>query len=162
MRALVLILLFSFMFLPTYSQTLKDEFTQPVEGEFESWFINEEMINGYKWSSFSLDEKASYLLGFMDGGVYTATHFITDEERRKEVYALLPVLSAQLGFEELVKRIDKFYQDEENKNIPLGYVFIIIRNRLIGVNEDKIQRYIDYLRHPQGTDLREIIKKSNR
>ena len=161
MRVLVSILLFFFMFLPIYPQTLKDEFTQPVEGEFESWFINEEMINGYKWSSFSSDEKASYLLGFMDGGVYTAAHFITDEEKRKEVYALLPALSAQLGFEELVKRIDKFYQDKKNKDVPLCYVFIIIRNRLIGVNEDKIQRYIDYLRHSQGKDLEKAIQHDN-
>jgi len=42
----------------------QDEFTLPIEGEFEAMYITKGMMNGRHWQTFKEREKTMYLFGF--------------------------------------------------------------------------------------------------
>jgi hypothetical protein len=138
---------------------MEDKFTSPVEEESEVMFISQGMINGSHWKSFNEKQKWAYLFGFEDGTIYTAIHYLPNEKSKERVYASLPTSAENVSFEYLIKEIDKFYLNDKNVDIPISYVLLIIRNRLLGIDEDKIQRYIKYLRNPADKDLEKIIRQ---
>ena len=140
-----------------YANELKDEFNQPVEGIFEAWFVTQGMVNASHWMFFTEKEKWTYLFGFGDGTINTTAHFISNEKERRKAYSSLPSsVEGDLPMDDLIKKIDQFYSDEKNLDIPVSYVLLIIRNRLLDVDEDKIQKYIEYLRDPSDKDLENI------
>ena len=141
-----------------HTNELKDGSNQPVEGIFEAWFVTQGMVNASHWMFFTAKEKWTYLFGFGDGTINTAAHFIFNEKEKRKAYSSLPSsVEGDLPMDDLIKKIDQFYSDEKNLDIPVSYVLLIIRNRLLGVDEDKIQRYIEYLRDPSGRNLEYVI-----
>jgi len=51
---------------------------------------------------------------------------------------------------DLIKQVDELYSDSRNFNIPISYVLLVIRNRLIGTDEKEIEKYIEHLRESSG------------
>jgi len=116
----------------------------PRFSEFEAMYIHEGMVNGNHWKSFSEREKGAYLLGYQDGVINTAIYYVPDEDDKIEVIDAFPSI---MPMDDLVKRINEFYLDDRNLNISLPYVLLIIRNRVAGIDEKEIDKYIDHLRH---------------
>lgn len=151
----ILILLFIYTF--CFAEGIKEEFSQRIDGRFEAWFINEGMVKGRNWKSLSEKEKYAYLLGYEDGTFSAVIHKLSGKQARRKAMMSLPISVEGGGAEYTKKEIDKFYQNEKNLGIPIYYVLLIITNRLKGVKESKIERYIEYLRNPNNKDLKEII-----
>ena len=148
------------LFISSLTYALEDDFTLPVEGEFEAMYITEGMLNGQRWRTLQEKEKALYLFGFEDGTINTAIHYLSDEKLSAKILGSLPA-SAGASMSDLIKRIDEFYSDGKNIHIPVCYVLLIIRNRLLGVDESKIQRYIEYLRSGADEDLKKVIEQKD-
>ena len=140
-------------------QALEAEFTQQIDDEsFEAIYIEEGMVDGNSWMNFDRSTKWGYLFGFEDGVRGTAIHYVSDVRVKSKIQKSLPSSFEGGGdFEYLVQEVDKFYSDDRNIDIPINYVFLVIRNRLIGIDDAKIRRYIEYLRNPKGKDLPLII-----
>ncbi len=113
--------------------------------------IDKSVISGTQWQKFSKGEKWVYLFGYEDGARNTALHFISNNEKKDSIYAGLPMqIKGESTISDLISQIDMFYSDESNKNIPINCVFLVIKNRKTGVQEDKIQRYIESVRQDPG------------
>lgn len=141
-----LILLFSFPLL-VYAEQI-DKTILPQFSEFDAIYINEGVVNGHHWKSFGKKEKGTYLLGYQDGVICTAIYYVPDEDNKTEVISSFP----SVDMNDLVKRIDEFYSDDRNLNIPIPYVLLIIRNRLTGTDEKDINKYIEHLRESCGKE----------
>ena len=142
----VLILLF-FVPLLTYAEQI-DKIILPQFSDFEAMYINEGIVSGRHWKTFGEKDKGAYLLGYQDGVINTAIYYVPDEKEKIEVIDSFP----SMDMDDLVKRIDEFYSDDRNLNIPIPYVLLIIRNRLIGTDEKDIEKYIEHLRESSGKE----------
>lgn len=160
----ILVFLF-FCGLSPLCQAIEDEYTLPIkDNSVDAVYIEGVIISGQTWNKFTRDAKWGYLFGFEDGTRNTAIHFISDSQLKNTIQGSLPgSIEGGEDFEFLIQEIDKFYSDDRNRDIPINYVFLITRNRLLGTDETKIQRYIEYLRNPKGEDVAEIIElKTNK
>ena len=128
--------------------------------DVESRYMERGMIDGVAWQQFTDDEKGFYLLGFEDGVMGITIHFIGDEERKKQALSVLPMsVEGSPPLSAVVKEIDDFYGDKDNRDIQIYYVLQIIRNRLLGIDEKKIRRYILYLREGANANLEEALEE---
>ena len=112
--------------------------------EFE--YMNKVIINSSLWKLFTKREKKAYILGYANGLVNAAIYYLPTRKKREELIGTIPNLAGDISVDELIEKIDEFYSDERNYNIPISYVILIIRNQLIGVDEEIINEYIEYLR----------------
>jgi len=123
---------------------------EPSWGEFEKLYMKEAIVNGHRWNTFKQERKRGYLFGYEDGLITTGIYYISDQEARYEIISSLPTSVGDTPMEDLVDKIDEFYSNDKNLNIPVSYVLLIIRNRLIGVDEKWINEYIEHLRNSFG------------
>ncbi len=113
--------------------------------------IDKSVISGGQWQKFSKGEKWVYLFGYEDGARNTALHFIFNNKKKEGIYAGLPMqVKGDSSISELIEKIDMFYSDGRNANVPINYVFLVIKNRQMRVQEDNIQRYIESVRQDPG------------
>jgi hypothetical protein len=143
----------------TESACAEDRYVIPSADKITSAFINEGMVDGKVWNSFDEKQKIAYLYGYEEGVMNTAIHYIQDEEKRDDAIYNLPTSVAEISTAGLSVAIDDFYSEEKNLDIAISYVITITRNRLIGTPEEKIQRYIEYLRGERFEDLKKVIEK---
>lgn len=126
---------------------MKDVFVATNENDdFSAIYIHQGMFNGTHWIQLSPLEKRAYLLGYEDGFISNAIFYIEKMERRNEALESLPTSIAEITTEGLINEIDKLYKDFRNIKIPIPYALIIIRNKLLGVEQSKIDSYIEHLR----------------
>jgi len=118
----------------------------PQFSDFDAMYINKGMVNGHHWKQLLTREKGAYLLGYQDGLINTAIYYVPDENDKTEVIDSFP----SLPMDDLIKMVDEFYSDKRNLNIPIPYVLLIIRNRLIETDEKDINKYIEHLREKSG------------
>ncbi|OGW76018.1 MAG: hypothetical protein A2Z72_02010 [Omnitrophica bacterium RBG_13_46_9] len=131
-----------------------------AENKFEAKYFGRGLIDGFVWKQLTEREKAFYLFGFEDGVMGIALHFIPEGKDRDNVYNTLPTSTENCPqTSEIIKSIDEFYSDDKNTAIPMYYVLLVIKNRLAGVDEAKIQNYIEYLRNSEGKDLEEAVEE---
>lgn len=148
MKSLILSILALFLISSFTCAEPVDKIILPHFSEFDAMYINEGIINGNHWKSFSEAKKGAYLLGYQDGVVNTAIYYVPDENDKAEVIESFP--SMDMG--DLIKKVDEFYSDDRNLNIPVAYVLLIIRNRIIGTDEKDINKYIEHLRKSCGKE----------
>ena len=128
--------------------------------DVEARYMERGMIDGMGWRQFTDGEKGFYLLGFEDGAMGITIHFIFDDDTKRRALGVLPLsVEDNPPLSEIVKKIDAFYSDDKNLEIPIYYVVQIIRNRLIGIDESKIESYIQYLREGASGNLNEILEE---
>ena len=109
--------------------------------------VDRVVIDGKMWRHFSENEKWTYLFGFEDGARSTAMHYVPDEALRQSIYKGLPSsLTEGSTIKSLIAEIDEFYSDKQNLDIPVNSVLLVIRNRMMGVSEEKLNKYIKSLR----------------
>ena len=138
---LILTILICLIPLTVYAEQV-DKVILPQFSEFDVMYIHKGMINGHHWKLLPEREKWSYLLGYQDGVINTAIYYVPDEDDKTEVISSFPSLPMDV----LIKSIDVFYSNDKNLNIPIPYVLLVIRNRLIGTDEKDINKYIEHYR----------------
>ena len=126
-----------------------DKTILPQFSDFDAMYINEGLINGRHWKTFNEKEKGAYLIGYQDGLTNTAIYYVPDEANKTEVIDSFP----SMVMVALIKKVDEFYSDDRNLNIPIPYVLLVIRNQLIGTDEKEIEKYIEHLREGAGKDI---------
>jgi hypothetical protein len=127
------------------SSTFADDaqnFIAPGGDAFASSFIILGMSDGSYWMRLTDREKETYLLAYHDGMTADSIFYIKEEKQRYESTKSFP--AGDLGV--LASAIDRIYADEGNLEIPIPYAIVIVRNKLLGVEQKKIDAYIEYLR----------------
>ena len=126
---------------------IKDTFIAPDElDDFSSIYIHQGMFNGEDWIELSHSEKRAYLLGYEDGFIFNTIFYVKDEMQSEHVLSTLPTSIAELSTDDLINKIDNLYKDSQNIQIPVPFALIIVRNKLLGIEQVKIDSYIEYLR----------------
>jgi hypothetical protein len=109
--------------------------------------VDKVVIDGNMWVNLEESEKWTYLFGFEDGARDIAMHYVPEPETRDIIYEGLPTsLVGEGSVKHLIAEIDAFYQDRKNMMIPVNSALLVVRNRSMGVDEDKIEKYVNYLR----------------
>ena len=154
----IAVLMVLFFISPVICGAQEKEKAEAVVAEVEARYMERGMIDGSAWRQFTDGEKGFYLLGFEDGAMGFAIHFIQDKPAKEKAYSVLPMsLEDHPPLSKIVKEVDAFYSDKKNIDIPIYYTLQIVRNRLLGVDEKSIQRYIQYLRDGANVNLEEIL-----
>ena len=105
------------------------------------------VIDGNMWVNLTQNEKWTYLFGFEDGARDTAIHYVPDARTRDIIYEGLPTsLGEEKSIKYLISEIDSFYSNDKNRTIPVNAALLTVRNRLMGVDEENIEKYVSYLR----------------
>lgn len=147
MKLLIKAVLMLLFFVPLFAYAKPINKTiLPQFSEFDAMYINEGTVNGHHWKTFGEAEKGAYLFGYQDGVINTAIYYVSDDKEEAEVIDSFP----SIDMDNLIQQVDVFYSDDRNLNIPIPYVLLIIRNRLIGTDEKEIERYIEHLRDSSG------------
>jgi hypothetical protein len=141
------------------AQALEEKREELTDREFVDSYSNAIMMDGVVWNRLPETEKGFYLIGFEDGIMAVLVHFVPDEKKKRQIYSILPMsVKNAPALSGIVQKVDEFYADEKNVTIPIYYALLIIRNRLSGSDEEKIERYIDYLRDSEGKKLEEAVQ----
>ena len=101
------------------------------------------MANGRLWNSLTSGEKKAYLIGYWDDWALhasTRTNPAPDGGIEEEYYP------RSLGFEEIAKSLDGFYQASENLNIQIRYALRILTLKVAGVADAKVQGEVLFFR----------------
>lgn len=117
-----------------------------------SQYVSRSMIDGHQWVRMTPDERAAYYTGYEDGVMQTAAYHLRNASDRNAAIMTLPTSAGRLPVDELVPLVDAFYAEEANRNIPLSFALVAIRNRRAKSGEGrspewdaKIDAYIESL-----------------
>jgi hypothetical protein len=101
------------------------------------------MANGRLWNSLTSGEKKAYLIGYWDDWALhasTRTNPAPDGGIEEEYYP------RSLGFEEVAKSLDTFYQVPENLNIQVRYALRILTLKVAGIPDARVQGEVLFFR----------------
>jgi hypothetical protein len=101
------------------------------------------MANGRLWNSLASGEKKAYLIGYWDDWALHAserTNPAPDGGIEEEYYP------RSLGFEEVAKSLDAFYQVPENLNIQIRYALRILTLKVAHVSDARVQGEVLFFR----------------
>jgi hypothetical protein len=101
------------------------------------------MGNGRLWNSLTSGEKKAYLIGYWDDWALhssTRTNPAPDGGIEEEYYP------RSLGFEEVAKSLDAFYQVPENLNIQIRYALRILTLKVAGISDARVQSEVLFFR----------------
>jgi len=101
------------------------------------------MANGRLWNSLNSGEKQAYLIGYRDDWALhasTRTSPAPDGGIEEEYYP------RSVGFAEVAKSLDVFYQVSENRNIQIRYALRILTLKIAGVPEARVQGEVLFFR----------------
>ena len=101
------------------------------------------MANGRLWNSLTPGEKKAYLIGYWDDWALhasTRTNPAPDGGIEEEYYP------RSLGFEEIAKSLDAFYQVPENLNIQVRYALRILTLKVAGMSDARVQSEVLFFR----------------
>lgn len=102
-------------------------------------------VLGGVWRKFDKEQKEIYLMGFEDGSVDIVARYVP-ENKRNAITGELPSFYG-LDSDVLIKKLDEFYANLLNFNIPLPLALTIIRDDFRGMSYDaKTKRLIEFYR----------------
>ncbi len=100
----------------------------------ENLYLTDEMRNGRYWNALSNKNKNIFIQG-MSEGKWAAIFFLvqsplfdeTEEQYKTKLGTAATVLTPTgATYQEFVGKIDKFYEEEFNRAIPISQVFILM------------------------------------
>jgi hypothetical protein len=92
-------------------------------------YVSRTMIDGHQWTRMTPEEHAAYYTGYEDGVIQTAAYHVEEASHRHAAVMSLPTTTGKLPVDELVAQVDTFYATEVNRDIPLSFALLAIRNR---------------------------------
>jgi hypothetical protein len=122
MKTLVLLLLiFSMLFMPLYVQAQGASFS------------------GHDWIRFLPVMKISYISGIYDSSAMLQARLRNDLSE-KEVKTVI-ILPENIPFREVSEKLDEFYSDMENIDIPIIYALGVVKMESEGATQEEISQY---------------------
>lgn len=143
---LFLLMSCSAVFAAEKSKEPENVFVGPTTDDISDGILFETLIDGNQWMKFSPAQKNGFYFGFGDGVISTTVYFVPEEAQDKALMQTPDGLENAPGINEIIPQIDAFYSDKKNLEIPVSSVLMIVRNRALGVPEEKLQAYADHIR----------------
>lgn len=135
-----------------------------------------DLMDGSEWDEMSKENKVSWVMGFIGGTNLVVSHYkisnakgmsTLDEKEVKELYSiyLKNFLENQKSFgiynvtiEQLLKGMDRFYQDERNKKIKMVDAVYVVKMEIENKRSELIEAQKKYLRLQPIDALTEATK----
>jgi len=131
--------------------------------------------NGRYWQSLSTTSKLDFLVGFGEGYSAAAPSGIPWDLRQMvgeaKVAAATKALEAsrslkwyfpeKLSYGEVVKGVDRFYEDPENIRLPITDALEIFTRKVNGATQAELDRVTAY-RRQSVRDVEELLKKPDK
>lgn len=142
----LIIVSFGFMVLGQGTLAVHAEVDSTILDLFEAVNENKAMINGHIWNVLSITQKRIYLQGYNDALQTTEMYSISNEGNITSDLEEEMHLFSNMSIDELIKKIEAFYSDHDNLDIPISYALLIARNQLKGYSKEALTEYTKYLR----------------